>query len=79
MPQNTQQPIISPVRQQGRDAYFAGVVVGNCPYDEYDPLHWEWLQGWAEAGMAVMIAKNRNMEIAVNDNPTTFCGTHKGV
>lgn len=37
---------------EGYRAYHRGVVVGSNPYDEHDERkHWDWMAGWAAAGM----------------------------
>jgi hypothetical protein len=44
-------PACSPFRA-GQQAYRDGVVVGDNPHADEDSFeHWEWMAGWADAGM----------------------------
>ena len=37
---------------EGYEAYNRGVVVGDNPYNEKDPRYWQWMNGWADAGLS---------------------------
>jgi len=47
----------SPAWKRGYADSGRGVVVGDNPYDEYDPCHWKWMEGWAAAGMEIIRQK----------------------
>ena len=42
---------------KGYLAYGAKVVVGDNPYAEETNEHWEWMAGWAAAGMEKLKGK----------------------
>lgn len=42
---------------EGRTAYKNGVKVGDNPYPENDDRHWQWMKGWADAGMKALREK----------------------
>lgn len=45
--------------ERGYFDYEKGIVVGDNPFTEEDPLFWCWLDGWSQAGMAAIIAKQQ--------------------
>lgn len=38
--------------EEGRRAWSGGLKVGQNPYPENSGKHWQWMQGWTEAGLA---------------------------
>ena len=50
----------SPAAREGQDAYRRGIVVGDNPFNEDRDECWEWMRGWADAGMAAQKRKLAN-------------------
>jgi hypothetical protein len=50
-PVRVQAVVLASAFLDGRAAFKTGVKVGDNPWPDTDERHWEWMQGWAAAGM----------------------------